>query len=269
MKQYATVGAKLQGNIVMQLNLMILTPTVTAGSSSSSFYCHHLSFQSQYQGAAQPVQVTQSRRLDIALQHIHEGYVTFQVYGIQAILILKSFIHSVSQSAKGRSTREGASHLIKAWSDGDNDDDDDLVVMVQVLRASHAPSSSQETSLLVVDYEGIKVSAVSYMMHLLYVMSLYPPPPSIIHHQSITIMMMMMMIMMISMMMMFVGGSTQFCESVSLVGSPTLSLPYHEIDHWEVVDQFAPGSPDNGLRVYSRQGTTFFFEVRRYRHTYH
>ena len=35
--------------------------------------------QQQFQGTAGPVSAEKSRRLDIALQHIHEGYVTFQV----------------------------------------------------------------------------------------------------------------------------------------------------------------------------------------------
>jgi hypothetical protein len=35
--------------------------------------------QAQYNGAAAPVPSTQSRRLELALQHIHQGHVTFHV----------------------------------------------------------------------------------------------------------------------------------------------------------------------------------------------
>jgi hypothetical protein len=48
--------------------------------------------QQQYNGTAMPVASAQSRRLDLALQHIHEGCVTFPV-------LRASHLSAVSESA--------------------------------------------------------------------------------------------------------------------------------------------------------------------------
>lgn len=50
-------------------------PTRTASPPPSI----HAQQQKQYQGAAVPVPTLASRRLEVALQHIHKGFVSFPV----------------------------------------------------------------------------------------------------------------------------------------------------------------------------------------------